>query len=484
MPAIRPITSTRPAACGSRPTSAAPTRTGRLPDVVTMNRAHGTHYTLFPDPEIPHVLHGWGDDGQPAKIAQRIGDVYIRNVTTDIRRYFGDDSSGEMIRDGNSIFIFEVAGLCIGHLGHLHHQLDDSHFAAIGRLDIVMVPIDGTYTMSLDGISDDHAAAARLRGAADASLHDAARRIHAKDRPAIRDRRAERAHPEDFAGYAAGHADGDYSARAFDAALTVQQIRIQGVTSMVSTYAPTPKAGSMPIRAKTGSPSAQEEIIDPARPIVDPHHHLWDRGGQRYLIEEMAADIASGHNVIATVYVEARSMYRAKRPGSVAPGRRGRIRQRRRGDERQRRLRSRRDLRRHRRPRQSLLGEGAREVLEAEIAAGQGPLPRHPAFVRLGRGPRRRRHVCHAAERPAARSHLPQGFCVSCAAGPEFRRLAVSSADRRTRPISPAPFRTPESCSIIAAARSASAAMPTGARRFFRAGRPRSGKSRNAPMSS
>ena len=128
--------------------------TGRLPDVVTMNRAHGTHYTLFPDPRIPHVLHGWSDDGQPARIAARIGDVFIRNVTTDIRRYFGDDSSGEMIRDGNSIFIFEVAGLCIGHLGHLHHKLDDSQFAAIGRLDIVMVPIDGTYTMSLDGISD------------------------------------------------------------------------------------------------------------------------------------------------------------------------------------------------------------------------------------------------------------------------------------------------------------------------------------------
>src|SRR5712675_3155385 len=129
-------------------------RTGRLPDVVTMNRAHSTHYSLFPDPKIPTVLHGWGDDGKPAQIARRIGDVYIRNVTTDIRRYFGDDSNAEMIRDGNSIFIFEVAGLCIGHLGHLHHKLDDSHFAQIGRLDIVMVPIDGTYTMSLDGVSE------------------------------------------------------------------------------------------------------------------------------------------------------------------------------------------------------------------------------------------------------------------------------------------------------------------------------------------
>ena len=142
--------------------------TGRLPDVVTMNRAHSTHYSLFPDPRIPLVLHGWGDDGGPAKIAQRVGDVYIRNVTTDIRRYFGEDSSGEMIKDSNSIFIFEVAGLCIGHLGHLHVKLDDSHFAAIGRLDIVMVPIDGTYTMSLDGISD---ITRRLRAAVVLPMH-------------------------------------------------------------------------------------------------------------------------------------------------------------------------------------------------------------------------------------------------------------------------------------------------------------------------
>jgi L-ascorbate metabolism protein UlaG (beta-lactamase superfamily) len=142
--------------------------TGRLPDVVTMNRAHGTHYTLFPDPRIATVLHGWGDNGEPARIALRVGDVFIRNVTTDIRGYFGEDSSGDMIRDGNSIFIFEVAGLCIGHLGHLHHKLDDSHFAAIGRLDIVMVPIDGTYTMSLDGISD---ITRRLRAAVVLPMH-------------------------------------------------------------------------------------------------------------------------------------------------------------------------------------------------------------------------------------------------------------------------------------------------------------------------
>jgi L-ascorbate metabolism protein UlaG (beta-lactamase superfamily) len=129
-------------------------RMGRLPDIVTMNRAHSTHYTLFPDQRIPHVFHGWAENGQPASIHEQIGDVLVRNVPTDIRRFYGDYSGADMIKDGNSIFIFEVAGLCIGHLGHLHHKLDDSHFAAIGRLDILMVPIDGTYTMSLDGVSD------------------------------------------------------------------------------------------------------------------------------------------------------------------------------------------------------------------------------------------------------------------------------------------------------------------------------------------
>jgi len=62
-----------------------------------------------------------------------------------------------------------------------------------------------------------------------------------------------------------------------------------------------------------------EDVIDPARPIVDPHHHLWDRGGERYLIEEMAADIATGHNVVATVYVDCRSMYRAQGPEPLRP---------------------------------------------------------------------------------------------------------------------------------------------------------------------
>ena len=119
-----------------------------LPRVVTMNKAHRTHYTDAPDPGIEHVLRGWNPEGGPARHALVVDDVYIRNVPTDIRRW------GEMEADGNSIFVFEVAGLCIGHLGHLHHRLENEHYGAIGRLDIVMVPVDGGMTLSIDTMSE------------------------------------------------------------------------------------------------------------------------------------------------------------------------------------------------------------------------------------------------------------------------------------------------------------------------------------------
>ncbi|MFT4960429.1 MAG: L-fuconolactonase [Paracoccaceae bacterium] len=52
-----------------------------------------------------------------------------------------------------------------------------------------------------------------------------------------------------------------------------------------------------------------EDIIDPAREIVDPHHHLWDRQGRIYEMGELAADTGSGHNVVQTVYIECRSYW-------------------------------------------------------------------------------------------------------------------------------------------------------------------------------
>ena len=121
---------------------------GGLPDVVTMNHAHSSHYTSNPDPGIPHVFRGWDETGQGrAEHYLQLGDVVIRNVSTDLY------VNGTMIeQDGNSIFIFEVAGLCIGHLGHLHHKLTPEHVAQIGRLDVLFMPVDGTYTMSQAGM--------------------------------------------------------------------------------------------------------------------------------------------------------------------------------------------------------------------------------------------------------------------------------------------------------------------------------------------
>src|SRR3954470_12551892 len=141
---------------------------------------------------------------------------------------------------------------------------------------------------------------------------------------------------------------------------------------MSASTAPASKSGLYADPREDWLAQHTEDVIDPARPIVDPHHHLWDRGGLRYMIEDMAADIASGHNIVATVYIDCRSMYRPDGPEAFRPvgevefangvaamsasggygsaaicaGIVGHV--------------------------NLLLGDGARPVLEAEIAAGQG----------------------------------------------------------------------------------------------------------------
>jgi predicted TIM-barrel fold metal-dependent hydrolase len=57
-----------------------------------------------------------------------------------------------------------------------------------------------------------------------------------------------------------------------------------------------------------------EEIVDPDLPIVDPHHHLWDRPGDRYLLQDFLADVHSGHNIRATLFEECGVMYRSTGP--------------------------------------------------------------------------------------------------------------------------------------------------------------------------
>ena len=62
-----------------------------------------------------------------------------------------------------------------------------------------------------------------------------------------------------------------------------------------------------------------EPILDPDLPVIDTHHHFWDRPDQRYLLDDLLADIATGHNVVATVFMECHAMYRASGPEAFKP---------------------------------------------------------------------------------------------------------------------------------------------------------------------
>ena len=124
-------------------------RPARVPQVATMNGAHSTHYSTNPDPGIVHVLRGWNPAGGRAEHDITVGDLRLRNVVTNTR-----DFGGNTILDGNSIFIFEIGEMCIGHLGHLHHTLEPAHLRALGRLDVVLAPVDGNYTLDQEGMME------------------------------------------------------------------------------------------------------------------------------------------------------------------------------------------------------------------------------------------------------------------------------------------------------------------------------------------
>ena len=102
---------------------------------------------MFPTPPSSTCCAAGAPDGGPVKHDLTYNDVRVRNVVTNIR-----DWAGGAIAYGNSIFVFEIAGMCIGHLGHLHHTLTEQQIGQIGQLDVVLVPVDGSYTMDVSGM--------------------------------------------------------------------------------------------------------------------------------------------------------------------------------------------------------------------------------------------------------------------------------------------------------------------------------------------
>jgi len=118
------------------------------PDLVTMNNAHSTHFTRDVEPGVAHVLRGWVPGGGLAAHDVVEGDLRVRNVPTSVRGRAGDRTNS------NSIFVFEVEDLCIVHLGHLHHRLEDYHLGELGVVDVLLVPADGMWTLPHGAAAD------------------------------------------------------------------------------------------------------------------------------------------------------------------------------------------------------------------------------------------------------------------------------------------------------------------------------------------
>ncbi len=88
------------------------------------------------------MLGGWDPKGGVARHNLFIEDMRVRNVPTNL-----SDITGRMA-NGNSMFVFESADLCVVHISHLHHVLSKQQLGELGRIDIAFAPIDGFMTMS------------------------------------------------------------------------------------------------------------------------------------------------------------------------------------------------------------------------------------------------------------------------------------------------------------------------------------------------
>jgi L-ascorbate metabolism protein UlaG (beta-lactamase superfamily) len=118
---------------------------GLKADIVTISHEHTDHNNVGFVTGKPRVLRGLtGDKKGWTRIDEKVKDVSIRSVGV-----YHDDQRGAA-RGLDTVFIFEVGGVRIAHLGDLGHVLNDQQLAAIGAVDVLLVPVGGTFT--LDGL--------------------------------------------------------------------------------------------------------------------------------------------------------------------------------------------------------------------------------------------------------------------------------------------------------------------------------------------
>jgi L-ascorbate metabolism protein UlaG (beta-lactamase superfamily) len=116
------------------------------PDVVTVSNEHPTHNQVRSIPGSARVLRGRTPEGEWLEVDVTIGDLSIKSLPS---------SGGNSIEipTQNTIFVFRTEGLCIVHLGNLRRPLSDEHRQRLGRPDVLMIPIDGQWTLSYDHVA-------------------------------------------------------------------------------------------------------------------------------------------------------------------------------------------------------------------------------------------------------------------------------------------------------------------------------------------
>jgi L-ascorbate metabolism protein UlaG (beta-lactamase superfamily) len=116
------------------------------PDVVTVSNEHPTHNQLRMVPDGARILKGYTPDGEWLEVDVSIGDLAVKSLPSS-----GGNSWEVPAR--NTVFVFRAQGLCLVHLGNLRQPLDDRQRQRLGRPDVLMVPIDGHWTLTYDQIA-------------------------------------------------------------------------------------------------------------------------------------------------------------------------------------------------------------------------------------------------------------------------------------------------------------------------------------------
>jgi L-ascorbate metabolism protein UlaG (beta-lactamase superfamily) len=111
-------------------------------DVVTVSHEHGDHNNVALVLGKPRILRGLTADKKGwVKVDEKVKDVAIRSVGV----YHDEDKGAK--RGLNTVFLFEVGGVRIAHLGDLGHLLTDQQLSAIGSVDVAMIPVGGFFTI-------------------------------------------------------------------------------------------------------------------------------------------------------------------------------------------------------------------------------------------------------------------------------------------------------------------------------------------------